>query len=154
MMQTITSTQAQHLAGFVASIRPGWDIPGIAAALHAARYRAPVDELAIALIRLAGRDDLRTPALLAQDGPHWHGLEVATTRAPQQPKCPTHGIAIRIADGKCTSCLGEAKGRDENRTDTLAITPDQAATNARGAANARRAIQAAATTPTTKENRA
>lgn len=143
MHALINSAQARSLAVFMNAVRPDWDVPGIAAALHKARGRAPVDELAIALIRLSGRTDLRTPTVLGEDGPHWTGLEVAEARAPQRPKCPTHGLALRVADGKCVSCLADAKGADENRTDTLAVHPDQAAVNARGAANARRALDAA-----------
>lgn len=148
MHALITSTQARSLAAFVASIRPGWDIPGIAAALHTARHRAPVDELAIALIRLASRTDLRTPAVLAHDGPHWQGLPVAEARAPQRPKCPTHGLAIRVTDGQCASCRAEAIAADDTQTSapTLRTTPAQIETTLRGVQAVRAAVTAARTT--------
>jgi hypothetical protein len=148
-MMPITDTQAQALAQFAATLRPGtptaprWDPPGIRAAIHAAKRRAPAGELAIALIRLAGRDDLRTPALLAEDGPHWVALPFAETHAPQRRKCPTHGIAVRVTDGLCTGCVADRKAADDNRDDTLAIDPDRAETNARGARTVLRAIEAA-----------
>lgn len=137
---TISSAQARALAVFVNTIRPDWDVPGIAAALHRARHRAPVDELATAVIRFSRRDDLRTPAVFADDGTHWMGLPVAEARAPKRPKCPTHGIAVRLVDGLCTGCVADTKAADDNRDDTLAVDPDQAAINERGAANAKRAL--------------
>ncbi len=140
---TITDSQAQALASFVALIHTDWHIPGIRTAIHTAKRRAPADELAIALIRLAGRDDLRTPAVLAQDGPHWHGLETAAARAPQRPKCPAHGLALRVTDGLCVSCLAETKGADDNRADTLTVRPEQIDTTLRGVRLARRELDAA-----------
>lgn len=140
-MMPITDTQAQHLAAFIAALRPDWHIPGTRTAIHTAKRRAPADELAIALIRLTARHDLRTPAVLCEDGPHWHGLETAAARAPRRPKCATHGLALRVEDGMCTSCLGDAKGRDENRTDTLTVAPEQADRNARGARTVLSAIE-------------
>lgn len=147
-MMPITDTQAQALAQFAATLRPGtpqaprWDVPGIRAAIHAAKRRAPAGELAIALIRLTERDDLRTPALLAEDGPHWLALPFAETRTTR-PKCPTHGIAVRLVDGLCTGCVADTKAADDNRTDTLTVDHDQAATNARGARTVLRAIHTA-----------
>jgi hypothetical protein len=137
---TISSAQARSLAVFVNTLRPDWDVPGIAAALHKARNRAPVDELAHALVRFASRTDLRTPAVFAEDGTHWMGLVVAEARAPQRPKCPTHGIAVRVTDGLCTGCVADTKAADENRADTLAIDPDQLDVNQRGVRVVKQAI--------------
>lgn len=156
-MMPITDTQAQALAQFVATLRPGtdhaprWDAPGIRTAIHAAKRRAPAGELAIALIRLASRDDLRTPALLADDGPHWVALPFAATHAPQRRKCPTHGIAVRVTDGLCTGCVADQKAADDNRDDTLTVDPDQAETNARGARTVLRAIHTARTNDTKEQ---
>lgn len=141
MHALINSAQARALAVFVNTIRPDWDVPGIAAALHRARNRAPVDELATALIRFSRRDDLRTPAVFDQDGTHWMGLPVAEARSPQRPKCPTHLIAVRVTDGLCTGCLADRIAADDNRDDTLAVDPDQLDTTLRGARTVRRAIE-------------
>jgi len=149
----INSAQARALAVFTNTIRPDWDVPGIAAALHRARHRAPVDELATALIRFTRRDDLRTPAVFDQDGTHWMGLPVAEARAPKRPKCDVHGIAVRLVDGLCTGCVADTKAADDNRSDTLTVHPDQAATYARGAANARRQLDIHTARTTTKEHR-
>lgn len=153
-MMPITDTQAQALAQFAATLRPGtqsaprWDVPGIRTAIHAAKRRAPAGELAIALIRLAARDDVRTPALLAGDGPHWQALPYAEARAPQRPKCPTHGIAVRLVDGLCTGCVADQKAADDNRADTLTVHPDQLDVTLRGARIVRAAIHAARTNDT------
>jgi len=136
----INSAQSRALAVLVNTLRPDWDVPGIAAVIHRARNRAPVDELVVAAVRFAGRTDQRTPAVFADDGTHWMGLPVAEARAPQRPKCPTHGIAVRLVDGLCTGCVADTKAADDNRDDTLTIHPDQAAINERGAANAKRAL--------------
>ncbi len=147
---TISSAQARALAVFVNTIRPDWDVPGIAAALHRARHRAPVDELATAVIRFSRRDDLRTPAVFADDGTHWMGLPVAEARAPKRPKCDVHGIAVRLVDGLCTGCVADTKAADDNRDDTLAVSPDQLDVTARGVRVVRQAIANAHTTRTTR----
>lgn len=151
MHALINSAQARSLAVFVNTIRPDWDVPGIAAALHKARNRAPVDELATALIRFSRRDDLRTPAVFDQDGTHWMGLPVAEARSPQRPKCPTHGIAVRVTDGLCTGCLADRIAADDNRADTLTVSPDQLDVTLRGARVVRQAIANAQRTTDTKE---
>lgn len=148
---TINSAQARALAVLVNTLRPDWDVPGIATAIHRARHRAPVDELATAAIRFAGRDDLRTPAVFADDGTHWMGLPVAEARAPQRPKCPTHGIAVRLVDGLCTGCVADQKAADDNRDDTLTVSPRQLDVTLRGARVVRQAIENAQRTTDPKE---
>lgn len=137
---TITTPQARALAVLTNTLRPDWDVPGIAAAIHRARHRAPADELAIAMVRFTRRDDLRTPAVFPDDGTHWMGLPVAEARAPQRRKCPVHGIAVRLVDGLCTGCIADQKGADDNRDDTLAVSPDQLDVTLRGARIVRQAI--------------
>lgn len=142
MMHSITSTQAQLLAQLVAALRPGWDVPGIRAAIHAAKDRAPADDLALALIRLTRRTDLRTPAVLTEDGPHWLAPDLQQVRDSRRPKCPQHQVDTRVSDGLCPLCLADRKGGDGyegqgwERGD-----PDRIETNARGARRARAAIR-------------
>lgn len=111
MTGAITDDQARALATLVATLRPDWGIPGVRAALHQARHRAPAHELAIAAIRCT-RGDARTPAVIAMDGPHWVGLPVAETRETRPRKCPEHGLPVRVSDGMCASCRAEQLGAD------------------------------------------
>ena len=78
---------ALALARFVHCLRTDWDVPGIRAAIHAARHVDRRESVAIALIELARRDDLRTPALLPEPGAHWQtgrtpGARVTARRCP------------------------------------------------------------------------
>src|SRR5665647_3952771 len=90
-----TDAIARPLAALMAGLHPGpylWDIPGCAAAIHKARRAqplTPLDQLAHAAIDLAKRADLRTPALLADDGPWWHTGRTPDTRV-EPARCPIH----------------------------------------------------------------
>lgn len=153
MTGTITDDQARALAQLVALLSGDkrWDIAGVRAALSKARHKATAPELAIAAIRCATNPDAKTPAVIGMDGPHWVAMPFAGGRETRTAKCPTHGIAVRLVDGLCTGCVADTKAADDNRDDTLAIDPDQAATNARGAANARRQLDLHTARTTTKE---
>ena len=107
MTAEISQAQAQALAGFLAALRPGWDAPGIVAALCKARHRADVAEVAIAAIRAAVDPSNRTPAVIALDGAHWREPQPATVRhEPLQPprpaeQCPQHPGRHRDSCGLC-----------------------------------------------------
>jgi hypothetical protein len=139
MRGDLNDLQSRALAALMASLHPGWDVPGIAAAIHKAKRRAPAHEVMIAGIRFAMRDELRTPTLLAEDGPHWVGLPVAESRAPKPPMCPEHHEPIRAIDGTCRGC------RADELIDTLpapVVAPsvartDWAAVSTEGAAKCR-----------------
>ena len=151
MMTRITDDQIRPLAALISLLSgdKNWDVVGIRAALITARGKANADELAIAAIRCAVSPDARTPAVIGMDGPHWVALPFAGGRETRTAKCATHGVAVRLVDGLCTGCVADTKAADDNRDDTLAIDPDQAETNARGARTVLRAIHTARTT--TKE---
>jgi len=141
MMRTITSTQAQHLAQFVAALRPGWDVPGIRAAIRAAKDRAPADDLALALIRLTRRTDLRTPAILAQDGPHWLAPDLEQVRDARRAKCAAHHVDTRVSDGLCPFCLADRKAGDGDQDTRRPLDPERSDIYRRGARRARAAIR-------------
>ncbi|WP_407316666.1 hypothetical protein UQW22_09965 [Isoptericola halotolerans] len=103
MHAQINAAQAQALARLVNALRPSWDVPGIAAALHKARHRAPAHELAHAVIRLATRADLASPAVLAQDGPHWRATPAETAEPINFDRCPQpgHGSFPAWSCGAC-----------------------------------------------------
>ena len=91
MMPTNASRDdwALALARFVHCLRPDWDVPGIRTAIHAARNLDSRESIAHALIALTRRDELRTPALLASDGPHWHTGRTPETRV-EPARCTIH----------------------------------------------------------------
>lgn len=148
MHASITNTQARHLAAFVSDMRhglgyPEWDIPGIVAALSGARNRGPVDELAIALVRLARREDLHSPKILAEDGPHWRDLEQAarTIRPADLKRCEIDGHERALLP--CRLCASEAKAHpdEEQKPATHHTDPEHLAIYERGARRARAAIK-------------
>lgn len=132
---------ALALARFTNCLRPDWDVPGIRAAIHQARSLAVREDIAVALIELTKRDDLRTPALLREDGPHWHTGRTPDTRV-EPVRCPRHEHEIAAS---CRACPVE--DFDPTGAPTLAIHPDQAARNAAGAARVLAALEQARTTP-------
>jgi len=154
MTGTITDDQARALAQLVSLLSGDkrWDVAGVRAALSKARRQASAPDLAIAAIRCAVNPEARTPAVIGMDGPHWVAVPFAGGRETRPAKCPTHGIAVRLVDGLCTGCVADTKAADDNRDDTLAVSPDQAETNARGARTVLRAIHTARTTRTKEQD--
>ena len=138
MHATITDSQTRPLAALVAALRPDWDVPGIAAAIHKARLRAPADELSIALIRLTKRDDLRSPAVLIEDGQHWRDLPTAarTLRPSDLPRCTIHAPETL----PCRWCESERKPAQNPAAPVVIISDEQRQINAAGADLARAAI--------------
>jgi hypothetical protein len=153
MMTMITDDQIRPLAQLVSLLagEKQWDVVGVRAALVTARRKASAADLAVAAIRCAVNPDARTPAVIGMDGPHWVAMPFAGGRETRPAKCATHGIAVRVTDGRCTGCLADAIAADDARTDTLTISPDQAETNARGARTVLRAHHAALARTNTKE---
>ena len=99
---------ALHLARFVNTLRPDWMVPGIRAAIHSARRKGSRDQVAIALIKLSRRDDVKSPALLVEDGPHWHETPQRTTvPAARQPKCTVDGHEHEPLP--CWACVVDAQ---------------------------------------------
>ncbi len=161
----LSRTEIERLAAAAHELRPDWPIRSLCTWLqttHAARaYR----DVAVALACIATDPQTRTPRRMDETGPWWSAAQAATgTRSgtavprPSDPRCSRHDWEMAE---NCRACRSEQIGAAENRTDTLAIHPDQLETTLRGARLARRHLDAALhTTPpttadtTTKENRA
>jgi hypothetical protein len=93
---------ALALARLINCLRPSWDVPGIRSAIHNARALGTREDIAIALVELSRRDDLRTPALLASDGPHWHTGRTPNAR-PVKTRCDVYGHEYEDA-ATCRLC--------------------------------------------------
>jgi len=133
----MTDAITRPLAVLMAALHPGWDVPGCAAAIHKARHLAPPDQLAHAAIDLATRADLRTPALLAEDGPWWHTGRTPDTRV-EPARCPIHEHELAHC---CRACVGDRMAAMAYDIGTaLGISPEQAARNEAGAASVRAAL--------------
>lgn len=107
MMQPSASRDdwATPLAALVASIRRDWDFPGIRTAISKARHRGTPLEIATALLKLAAKSDLRTPAILADDGAHW-GTPTSVPTA-RQARCTEDGHESELAPPYCRICRSE-----------------------------------------------
>lgn len=130
---------AAPLATFIARLRTDWDVPGVRAAIYAARNLGTPADIAIAAIELSRRSDLRTPALLAQDGPWWHTGRTPTTRV-RPVMCTEAGHEYEAVP--CRACRAdELAAGYTGPSDPPTIPADQATTNHRGAATVRAAIR-------------
>ena len=136
MMPTNASRDdwALALARFGNCLRPDWDVPGIRSAIHQARPLASREDIGIALIELTKRDDIKTPALLSQDGPHWHTGRTPNARPPKS-KCADHPDEYV----PCRMCPVEQYGATD--VDTLGpLSAEQIEINRRGAQIVRDAL--------------
>lgn len=96
-MSSITRPEAEALATLVTRLRanrnmPIWDHPGILAAIEKARGMADAFDLTHALLVLAERPELKTPALLPESGEHWRRASgvMVTRRGDNNIPCPDH----------------------------------------------------------------
>ena len=95
----LSQSQGQALTALLHTIRRDWGLAGITAALKKASPLGSAAEVAVAACRCAANPDMRTPALIADPGPHWLGLAAGTRLAQQM--CVMH--PARKAGG-CVDC--------------------------------------------------
>ena len=105
----LTAAQGQALTALLGTIRKDWGLPGITAALKKASPLGSAAEVAGAACRCAANPDMRTPALIADPGPHWHGLAAGSRLAPVM--CVTHP---EQKAGGCPECVKAAVPRPED----------------------------------------
>lgn len=99
--------QAEAIATAVTRVRPGWDHPGVMAALKAAAPLGTPAAVAAALFRLADDPETRSPARLASPGDHWAGTTVASKRPPTM--CGDHPTERALG---CRQCAAELTAVD------------------------------------------
>jgi len=103
---TLSQSQGQALTALLHTIRKDWGLAGITAALKKASPLGSAAEVAVAACRCAANPDMRTPALIADPGPHWLGLAAGSRLAPQM--CVTHP---EQKAGACAECFKAAVPR-------------------------------------------
>lgn len=147
-----TTDEIQRIAAAMNALRPDWRTTSLVTFLtkhHSARaYR----DLAIAGVAVATDARTQTPHLLNEHGPWWAAAQTAAGNATDHryARCQEPGHSSFPA-WNCAACRSEKLAADDQQTTapTLAISPDQAETNARGARTVLAAIHTARTT--TKE---
>ena len=102
----LSQSQGQALTALLHTIRRDWGLAGITAALKKASLLGSAAEVAVAACRCAANPDMRTPALIADPGPHWQGLAAGSRLAPQM--CVTHP---EQKAGSCAECWAARKPR-------------------------------------------
>ena len=102
----LSQSQGQALTALLHTIRRDWGLAGITAALKKASPLGSAAEVAVAACRCAANPDMRTPALIADPGPHWQGLAAGSRLAPQM--CMTHP---EQKAGSCPECFKAAVPR-------------------------------------------
>ena len=110
-MTRITRTQAEALASFVCRVRTDWRQVGTVENILKCEDAWPLD-IAHALLNLAADATIKTPGLLAQDGPHWRSKAPADPPPPRPIVCPTHHIQHSVS-ARCPSCAGDEKAHTE-----------------------------------------
>jgi hypothetical protein len=99
-------SQGQALVALLGTLRKDWGLAGITAALKKASPLGSAAEVAVAACRCAANPDMRTPALIADPGPHWQGLAAGSRLAPVM--CVTHP---EQKAGSCAECFKAAVPR-------------------------------------------
>jgi len=102
----LTAAQGQALVALLGQLRKDWGLAGITAALKKASLLGSAAEVAVAACRCAANPDMRTPALIADPGPHWQGLAAGSRLAPVM--CVTHP---EQKAGSCAECVKAAVPR-------------------------------------------
>jgi len=105
----LTAAQGQALVALLGQLRRDWGLAGITAALKKASPLGSAAEVAVAACRCAANLDMRTPALIADPGPHWQGLAAGSRLAPQM--CVTHP---EQKAGSCAECWAARKPKPAN----------------------------------------
>jgi len=98
-MMTLNQSQGQALTALLGTLRKDWGLSGITAALKKASPLGSAADIAVAACRVAANEQIRTPALIAEPGPHWQGLTAGSRLAPVM--CQDH--PERKAGG-CPEC--------------------------------------------------
>jgi len=106
---TLSQSQGQALTALLGTIRKDWGLAGITAALKKASPLGSAAEVAVAACRVAANEGMRTPALIAEPGPHWLGLAAGSRLAPVM--CVTHP---EQKAGACAECFKAAVPRPES----------------------------------------
>ena len=105
---SLSQSQGQALTALLHTIRRDWGLAGITAALKKASLLGSAAEVAVAACRCAANPDMRTPALIADPGPHWQGLAAGSRLAPVM--CVTHP---EQKAGSCPACVKAAVPRGD-----------------------------------------
>jgi hypothetical protein len=105
MMSRLTQTQGKRLAELTHLLRPGWDIPGIEAAIRRAPERVSGLDVARALLNLAANPEVATPGLLPKPGRHWPVDDEGVSVLPPSNNvhCHVHPLSVL----PCPQCEAE-----------------------------------------------
>ena len=96
---TLSQSQGQALTALLGTLRKDWGLSGITAALKKASPLGSAADIAVAACRCAANEQIRTPALIAEPGPHWQGLTAGSRLAPVM--CQDHPAQKA---GGCPEC--------------------------------------------------
>lgn len=99
-MMTLSQSQGQALTALLGTLRKDWGLSGITAALKKASPLGSAADIAVAACRVAANDQIRTPALITEPGPHWQGLTAGSRLAPVM--CQDHP---ERKSGNCPECF-------------------------------------------------
>lgn len=109
-MADLSKAAAEHLAAFLAAVRPPdsrWDAPGTVKALGDATRRPDrpdAFQIAVAAVRAAAEPTNRTPAIIPRDGAHW--------RPPTPDQIPTPDASVGRRCPRCPAWTVPGDGHE------------------------------------------
>lgn len=115
----MTKAQGEALTALLHQLRKDWDAPGIRAALQRAQALGSATDVAVAACRVAGNQDARTPALIAEPGAHWQGTAVGKRQT--HPVCDQHHRPL----GRCADCDRESAPPPPNLRELVAAARER-----------------------------
>jgi len=82
MPNGLSRSQGEALTALLHQLRRDWGLPGIAATLRKTATLGTAADITVAAVRCAANPQMRTPALIAEPGPHWQGTDTGQRMAP------------------------------------------------------------------------
>ncbi len=143
----LNRTEIERLAKMAHALRPDWPVSSLCTILNADHRDRAYADVAIALAVIATDPATKTPKRLSESGPWWSASQAvfgirdtATPPRHTDPRCTKPGHEHELAHN-CRSCRADNLAAGYvGPSDPPAIRPDQASTNASGAALVRAAM--------------
>jgi len=155
----LSRSEIDRTAAAIHNLRPDWPTKSLATFIGTDMASMAYTDVTTALTIVAVDPKTQTPRRVLEAGPWWAAVQSAfgggshgtSVPGPSSRRCTVEGHETELARPYCRSCIADAQvaaeiAREEAGIEpepTLAWSPEQAAINARGAADARARLKAA-----------
>ena len=101
------------IAWLMHDARPDWEFNGCLAILRRIDQERSIQQIARAALWFAtARTNQRTPAMLAEDGAHWHLDDDQDVRLPPKPRCLTEPMGEPLPAERIRAIREQARQGD------------------------------------------